>query len=100
MQSYKPSPVDTSEVVLPEELVELTERIARNVHDIWAEGRIQDGWVYGTKRDDTEKTTPCLVSYEDLPESEKEYDRRTAMNTLKLIIKLGYELKKTDTACS
>ncbi|MCR5162371.1 MAG: hypothetical protein K6C06_11425, partial [Lachnospiraceae bacterium] len=41
-------------------------------------------------------TTPCLVPYDELPEREKDYDRMTAMETLKLIIKLGYEIKKKD----
>lgn len=91
--TYDPRPVDTENVSLPPELLELTEKIAENVHDIWAQGRIKEGWVYGESRDSTLKTTPCLVPYGDLPESEKEYDRRTAMETLKLIIKLGYQIE-------
>lgn len=91
---YKPQPIDTSRVVLPEELTALTELIAKNVHDIWAIGRIKDGWTYGETRDDAKKETPCLVPYNELTEAEKEYDRNTAMETLKLIVALGYEIKK------
>lgn len=91
---YTPNPVDTNEVVLSEELLALTEKIAENVHDVWAKGRIEEGWTYGEKRDNEKKTTPCLVSYQDLPESEKEYDRNTAMETLKLIVKLGYRIER------
>lgn len=91
---YKPTPLDTANVVLPDDLLELTEKIAENVHDIWAVGRIKEGWTYGEKRDDTKKETPCLVPYSELPESEKEYDRNTALETIKLIIKLGYDIKK------
>ncbi len=91
---YKPTPLDTKNIAIPEELVELTEKIAENVHDIWAVGRIKEGWTYGEKRDDTKKETPCLVPYSELPESEKEYDRNTALETIKLIIKLGYDIKK------
>lgn len=58
---YKPEPIDTSDVVLSEELTELKEQLAKNVHEVWAEGRINDGWVYGEVRDDAKKTTPCLV---------------------------------------
>ena len=91
---YQPKPVDTSGIELPEELLELSEKIAENVHDTWALGRLQEGWRYGAVRSDADKTTPCLVSYDSLPESEKEYDRRTALETLRLIVKLGYHIQK------
>ncbi len=91
---YTPKPVDTSNITLPNDLLELTEKIAENVHDTWAIGRIEQGWTYGEVRDDAKKTTPCLVEYSSLPESEKEYDRKTALETLKLIIALGYKIEK------
>ncbi len=91
---YTPKPIDTSNISLPSELIMLTEQIAENVHDVWAAGRISEGWVYGTKRDDANKQTPCLVPYSELPESEKEFDRNTATETVKLIIKLGYKIEK------
>lgn len=91
---YKPNPIDTSSVVLPKDLLELTEKIAENVHENWSEGRIADGWTYGEKRDDVKKTTPCLVPYSELSESEKDYDRNTAIQTLKLIVALGYKIEK------
>ena len=91
---YNPIPVDTSEVILPEELLVLTEKIAENVHDVWAIGRITEGWTYGPVKDLERKTTPLMIAYNELPESEKEYDRNTALETLKLIVKLGYEIKK------
>lgn len=91
---YKPTPIDTSDVKLPEEMNLLVERLARNVHDTWALGRIKDGWTYGTERNDTLKKHTCLVDYDELPESEKEYDRNTAIETLKLILKLGWKIEK------
>lgn len=91
---YKPLPIDTSDVELPDSLKPLVEALAKNVHDVWAKKRIAEGWVYGEKKDDTKKTTPCLVPYEELSESEKEYDRATAIETLKLLIKLGFDVKK------
>lgn len=93
-ERYIPAPVDTSDVVLGEDIIELGELIARNAHDVWAVGRIAQGWTYGEKRDDQKKETPCMVPYDELPESEKEYDRNTAMETLKLMIKLGYTITK------
>ena len=89
-QNYKPEPIDTTDVILPKELETLAEKIAKNVHEVWAQGRMADGWTYGEERDDVTKKHPCLVCYEDLPESEKEYDRQTAICTLKLIQKLGF----------
>lgn len=90
---YNPKPIDTNDVKLDSSLIELTEKIAKNVHDVWALERINDGWVYGEKRDDAKKEHPCLVPYEELTEAEKKYDRQTALETLKLIIKLGYDVK-------
>ena len=91
---YKPNPIDTSGIELPEELFKLTEKIAENVHENWSAGRIADGWTYGATRDDEKKTTPCLVPYSGLSDSEKEYDRVTALQTLKLIVALGYKISK------
>lgn len=93
-KQYTPSPVDTKEIILSEELAELTEAMARNVHEVWSAGRIKEGWKYGETRDDVKKTHPCLVPYEDLPSSEQEYDRQTSIQTLKLIIKLGFKIEK------
>lgn len=91
---YNPKPIDTSKIELPESILELTEKIAENVHENWSVGRIAEGWTYGAVRDDEKKTTPCLVPYAELPESEKEYDRKTAIETLKLIVALGYNITK------
>lgn len=94
---YSPKPIDTSDVSLPEELFSLTEKIAENVHEVYAKSRIEEGWVYGEYRDDVKKTNPTLVPYNELPESEKEYDRNTAFETLKLIVKLGYSISKIES---
>ena len=95
---YKPNPINTSDVVLPDELLALTEKIAENVHEVWAAGRIAEGWTYGEKKDTEKKVTPCLVPYDELPESEKEYDRNTALETIKLIIKVGYRISSEEDA--
>ena len=93
-QTYIPAPLDTRDVELPKELDELIEKMARNVHDVWAQGRMAEGWTYGEQRDDKLKTHPCLVPYEALPDAEREYDRQTAVQTLKLILKLGFKIHK------
>lgn len=92
--AYQPSPLDTSAVALPDSIVELTEHLARNIHEVWAAQRLQDGWSYGPKRDDHLKQHPSLIPYEELSESEKEYDRNTAMQTLKTVLSLGYRIEK------
>ena len=96
--TYKPAPRDTSGVVLPPAIEALTELLARNTHENWARQRLADGWRYGPRRDDAKKEHPSLVTYESLPESEKEYDRRTAMETLKTIVALGYRISKSAPA--
>ena len=93
---YTPTPLDTSEIELPEDLVDLTELLAQNAHDTWAKQRMEEGWSYGPKRDDNEKKHPGLVPYVELSESEKEYDRQMATSTLKLILSLGYRIERVE----
>lgn len=93
-KKYIPQPIDTTGVELPRELEMLVEQMSKNVHEVWAETRIRQGWTYGEQRNDELKTHPCLVPYEELPESEKEYDRNTSIGTLKLIMKLGFKIEK------
>ena len=92
MPTYRPKPIDTSAVELSPDLLELTEELAENTHEVWAAGRIAEGWTHGPVRDDEHRRHPCLVPYSDLPESEKEYDRKTAMEALKTLIALGYDI--------
>lgn len=93
-EEYVPAPIDTSKVPLPREIEELTEYLARNTHNIWAKHRMAEGWRRGDARDDERKLHPCLIPYEELPESEKEYDRMTAMETVKAILGLGFRIWK------
>jgi hypothetical protein len=93
---YVPAPVPTEGVEIPAELMELTEVMAKNVHEVWAEARMAEGWTYGLQRNDVLKTHPGLVPYEELPESERAYDRNTAIGTLKLIRALGYDIVKSN----
>ncbi len=93
MEKYVPKPIDTSDVELSKELLDLVEDLAENTHEVWATGRIEEGWVYGEERNDDKKETPCLKPYSQLPENEKEFDRNTAMETIRLIIKMGYKIK-------
>ena len=92
--NYTPHPIDTKDVDLPKELNALAENIAKNVHEVWSAGRMQYGWSYGVERNDAEKKHPCLVPFEQLSEEEKEYDRNTSVETIKLILKLGFKITR------
>ena len=92
MDEYIPAPISTEGVTLTIELHALIEKLAENNHDHWARQRIEDGWTYGPRRDDALKTHPDLVPYGDVPESEKEYDRISVVETLKVILSLGYQI--------
>lgn len=93
-EMYIPQPIDTSKVVLSEELLELAEKMAENVHDVWAKTRMDQGWTYGPERNDAERKHPCLVPYDQLPEEEKVYDRNTSIGTLKFIVSNGFEIRQ------
>ncbi len=93
-EKYIPQPIDTTDVRLPEELEQLVEKMSKNVHEVWAETRIKQGWKYGELRNDELKTHPCLIPYEELSEEEREYDRNTSIGTLKLIMKLGFKISR------
>jgi ryanodine receptor 2 len=92
--TYEPRPIDTESVSLPDDLLLLTEKLAENAHDHWALERLGDGWTFGAERNDSQKKHPCLIPYAQLPDSEKKYDRKAAMETLKAIIALGYRIER------
>ena len=92
--SYVPKTIDLSGVAVPQELLDLTEKLAEANHDTWAAQRISQGWTYGPARDDATKQTPCLVPYSDLTDVEKEYDRKTSMDTIRLLLAMGYQIVK------
>ena len=93
-KNYVPQPMDTSDIRFPQELDVLIEEMAKNVHEVWAKSRIEQGWTFGAERNDVLKHHPCLVPYDELPEVEKAYDRDTALETLKLISKLGFKITR------
>lgn len=93
-EDYEPHPIDLSDVEISDDLIELREAIAENAHEVWAYNRKLEGWTYGPERDDAKKLHPDMMAYNRLPESEKLYDREMAMNTIKLLKKLGWNLTK------
>ena len=97
MTSYTPTPISTQGITLPPELDALVELLAENNHNHWARQRADSGWTYGPQRDDARKTHPDLVPYGSLPEGEKEYDRTSVVETLKVILTLGYQIVPSPT---
>ena len=87
--------MDTRGIVLSPELLSLTEMLAVNTHDVWASQRFAEGWSFGPQRNDIQKEHPGLIPYEALPDTEREYDRNTALETLKVILALGYRIEKS-----
>ena len=92
--NYIPAPIDTKGIKIAPELEPLVEEMAKNVHEVWAATRIEQGWTYGPQRDDANKKHPCLVPYEELSEDEKTFDRNTSLETIRLIMKLGFTIIK------
>lgn len=93
---YTPKPIDTSDVLLNEDLNGIVEILAKNTHENWASMRMSQGWQYGPERNDEFKEHPCLVSYENLPKSEKEHDRKVVREMLKTLITLGFEIRRRE----
>lgn len=91
---YIPEPIETKDVELSDDLKSLSEDLAKHVHEVWAKGRIAQGWTHGPVRNDELKQTPCLVPYEELTEEERDYDRNTSQETLRFLIKQGYKIVK------
>ncbi len=91
---FDPKPRNTSEIQLPDDILQLVERLAEDVHNLWARQRLQEGWTWGPDRDDQARKHPGLIPYAELSETEKNYDRSTALHTLKTILALGYRIEK------
>ncbi|XP_069698288.1 ryanodine receptor isoform X7 [Periplaneta americana] len=88
--AFVPTPVDTSTITLPSYVESIRDRLAENIHEMWAMNKIEAGWQYGERRDDIRKVYPCLIQFERLPPAEKRYDSQLAVQTLKTILALGY----------
>lgn len=84
---YTPKPILMKKSELSPEIQELVEKLAENGHDIWAEGKIRNGWEFGEELDKDTKKHPNLVPYEDLSETEKDYDREMVVGTISYLIK-------------
>jgi ryanodine receptor 2 len=92
--AYRPKPLDTSSVAIPESLFALMETLSANTHDLWARRRMGEGWTFGRQRDDGLRKHPNLVPYDDLAQEDRDYDRMLVCEVIKAILKLGYEIRR------
>ena len=91
---YTPHPEDLSDIPLDEEIYALVPALMENAHEVWAKGRQAKGWKYGEEKNDDLKLTPFMLPYLAMTDEDKETDRLTVVNTLKLLIKMGYKIVK------
>ena len=90
---YEPKSLDLTRVQIPAYLTNLVEQLAEITHDNWLRQRLADGWRHGQSRNDLLKEHPCIVPYDDLPESEKEYDRKISQGVIQAMLALGYRVE-------
>ncbi|XP_066971314.1 ryanodine receptor isoform X16 [Macrobrachium rosenbergii] len=90
--AFVPKPVDTSSIQLPGYIEQVRDKLAENIHEMWAMNKIEQGWTYSERRDDLRLHHPCLTSFEKLPPNEKRYDATLALQTLKTVLALGYHI--------
>lgn len=96
MLEYSPRPLNTQNVQLPQAVLDLSERVAENAHEVWSRERINGGWRWGATRCNNTKQHPDLVPYSDLTEQDKQYDRDMSLETLKLIHTFGFRIQRPE----
>ncbi|XP_063077897.1 ryanodine receptor 2 [Engraulis encrasicolus] len=94
--AFTPTPVDTSQIVLPPHLERIREKLAENIHELWVMNKIELGWTYGAVRDDNKRQHPCLVEFSKLPEQERSYNLQMSVETLKTLLALGCHVGVAD----
>jgi class 3 adenylate cyclase len=74
------------------DIQKLIETLAVKVHQAWVQQRTAEGWTWGKAHNVGLKQHPSLVGYDQLPEHEKEMDRRTARTSIQGLLDLGFEI--------
>jgi len=69
--------------------------LAEEEHKGWMETKLQNGWRYGEKRDDSKKIHPCLRPFKELPEKEKMKDIYQIYNYPKIVKEAGLKIVNT-----
>ena len=75
----------------------LVKGLARKNHEAWMKAKMADGYTYAEVVDDQKKTSNLLVEYDFLPEAVKADNIRNAKETLKNVVKAGFEIRQLAT---
>lgn len=99
IDDYEPCPIDVADIELDPALTQLTEAISETAHEIWSSDRKKQGWKWGPKRKEevlpdgsVDLRNPDLKPYNLLTSQEQDYDRKMAIDTIRLVQLLGYKL--------
>jgi len=77
----------------PEEV----EQMACMEHELWRGARQAGGWRAGKQKDEKSRLHPDLVPWEDLPELEREKNRKMVRQLPALLARIGYQIDKAST---
>jgi ppGpp synthetase/RelA/SpoT-type nucleotidyltranferase len=88
MKLRKTTPEEVQEIKFSADQIE---KMAESEHGRWNLERLRAGWTLG-ERDVGAKTSPFLVSWLELPDEVKEFDRQPVADLPGMLKKLGYEI--------
>lgn len=78
------------QIQLPAYIENVRDKLAENLHEIWAASKIEQGWSYGEVRDDPRKKNPSINNFEKVPMTEKKYVITVSFETLRYMSKLVF----------
>lgn len=91
--NYQPTPIETAAISLPEEMRDLTVRLARNLHELRLREHLKERERAGEEGFKIQPEQFLLVSFDELPPAEKERYERIVAETLKATYALGYRVE-------
>jgi hypothetical protein len=72
------------------------ENLAEREHIRWMRAKLEAGWTYAPKTDPVKKQNQCLVTWDKLPDSEKEKDRDLVRGIPQILARAGYAIVKAN----
>ncbi|KAJ8959410.1 hypothetical protein NQ318_022100 [Aromia moschata] len=95
---YNPQPINTSSVVLNNDLNNIVQQFSEHYHDAWASRKLENGWQYGESYSGWEgnKTHPRLKPYVMLNDYEKERYKEPVRESLKALLAIGWSVEHTE----
>jgi hypothetical protein len=71
---------------------EEVEPLAIKEHDRWMQEKLDQGWTYGTVKDEVQRTHPSLVPWEELTEEDKDRDRDPVRDVPRMLAEAGFRI--------